>query len=945
MNRVGVKRSGEWAVHRFVMMRVLSLVVLVCGVFVCAGYAGDRIEDDAGVRRYGLRNGVEVIVIPRDLGGVSLSGGAGELQIWLVLDAGLVDERDDERGAMQICAELIRGGVGGVDSLQVSEMILTREEREQDPKRSQGVQVMLDHTVISGWVPARDEAAAGALLGYYAMVLDPSGWGTDDEAFRAAQEWLRERVEQVMIAPMRARQRWLPRILGVGTLGTRLDLPEVEEIDVLNADHVSALATRVIQPGNATVLVVGDVGGLDVDRLIADSIGALPAREGVASVDIAAGLGGDPIVFEQEPDWDQHQAALIWTEIVDSERDDLRRYIIGRVAEEVVRRRIERLGVAALGKDAEIAVDRFELGSTVGLMQWVIQRDGTDDASWNESVGLMISEGERLHRFGAGTDEIVQARGALLAGWHRDAVEWKSLSDRERARDYLWLTISDRRMISPVRWDEIATDIMSTIRVDEIDETIRTITDTREASVLVSRGGDRDAVQQMASALDRFVQVQREQDLAALDERWMESLGGEVVDERRSSEGPSRITQHPASGTWGATLGNGIRVWARGMDADDRVSIAAMIWGDLFVDGSISEAEIDAAMLAWEKASTERRDAGWIAVFQEEHGIDVRARRVVGGIRLMIDAPAGSSERALELMYALLDRPMIDADAFARWDTKRPVRLGDQDPLDRAFAMMYHPELLEHESEAISLDHAQRVLTRIVQEAWIEIGVAGAIEAASTIERVSGLMGMLSERVTHGSSEEVAPMPAGVHLKGETRVEGEHRTIAFGVRGGSLDDLDGLRAMILASEVLDQRLRDWASMLGDDRVRVRADVAMSDGLGDRWALIVSIRGDDPSAYEADIREMVVQIAIDGMDPETFAEAQSELVASIDKYFGQAWYWSTRLSGLGVHDRSVDDAWGVRTGYSSVDADVASRVYQDAIEQGEWFRVEIEPGAR
>ena len=927
------------------MMRVLSLVVLVCGVFVCAGYAGDRLEDDAGVRRYGLRNGVEVIVISRDLGGVSLSAGAGELQIWLVLDAGLVDERDDERGAMQISAELIRNGIGGVDSQRVSEVILTREEREQDPKRSQGVQVMLDHTVISGWVPARDEAAAGALLGYYAMVLDPSGWGTDDDAFRAAQEWLRGRVEQVMSAPMRARQRWLPRVLGEGTLGTRLDLPELDEIEALSAGHVSALATRVIQPSKATVLVVGDVSGLDVDRLIADSIGALPAREGAARVDVAAGLGGEPIVCEQEPEWDQHQAAIIWKEIVDDERDDLRRYIIGRVAEEVIRRRIERLGVAALGKDAEIAVDRFELGTTVGLMQWVIQREGTDDASWNDSVGLMISEGERLHRYGAGMDEIVQARGALLAGWHRDAVEWKSLSDRERARDYLWLTISDRRMISPMRWDEIATDIMSTIRVDEIHETIRAMTDTREASVLVSRGGNRDAGQQMVSSLDRFVQAQRAQDLEALDERWMHSLGGELVDARRSDDGPARITQHPVSGTWGATLGNGIRVWARGMDADDRVSIAAMIWGDLFVDGSISEAEIDAAMLAWEKASTEHRDAGWVAVFQEEHGIDIRARRVVGGVRLMIEAPTGSSDRALELMYALLDRPMIDVDAFARWDSKRPVRLGDRDPLDRAFAKMYHPELLERESEQVSLDHAQRVLTRIVQEARIEIGIAGAIDAALTIEQASGLMGMLSERVTNGTSETVAPAPAGALPKREARVEGEHRTIALGVRGGSLDDLDGLRAMILASEVLDQRLRDWASTLGDDRVRVRADVAMSDGLGDRWALIVSIRGDDPSAYEADIREMVVQSAIDGMDAETFAAVQRELVASIDKYYGQAWYWSTRLSGLGVHDRSVDDAWGVRAGYSSVGADVASRVYQDAIERGEWFRVEIEPVAR
>lgn len=941
MNRVGVKRNGEWSVHRFVMVRVLSLMLMVCGIFVCAGYAGDRIEDDPGVRRYGLENGVEVIVIPNDRGGVSLSKEEGELQIWLVLDAGMVDERDDERGGMQICAELIRQGIAGVDAQRVSEMILSQGERERDPKGSQGVQVLLDHTVIRGRVPTRDEESAGALLGYYAMVLDPSGWGRDEDAIESAKEWFLGRVEQVMSAPMRARQRWLTRVLGDGTLGTRLDLPEIEEIDALDADRVSALATRVIHPSNATVLVVGDVEGLNLDRLIADSIGVLPPREGADRVDVSAGLGGDPIVCEQEPDWDQHQAVLIWKGIVEGEQDDLRRYIIERAAEEVIRRRIERLGIAALGKDAEIAVDRFELGSTVELMQWVVQRDGTDDASWNESIGLLISEGERLHRHGAGTDEIVQARGALLAGWHRDAVEWGSLSDRERARDYVWLTMSDRRMISPVRWDEIATDIMSTIRVDEIDEAIREMTDTRGASVLVSRGGDRDKSQHMLTGLTRHVQAQREQELDALDERWMESLGGDVVDERRSSAGPSRITQHPESGTWGATLGNRIRVWARGMDADDRVSVSAMIWGDLFVDGSLSEAEIEAAMLAWEKASTEYRDAGWIAVFQEEHGINVRARRVVGGVRLTIDAPAGSSDRALELMYALLDRPMIDADAFGRWEKQQPTRLGDQDPLDRAFAMMYHPELLKRESELVSQDQAQRVLTRIVQEARIEIGIAGEIDPASTIEHASGLMGMLSERAAPGSSDIAVP----ARPMREVRLGGEDRMIALGVRGGSLDDLDALRSMILASEVLDQRLRAWASTLGDDDVRVRADVAMSDGLGDQWALIVSIRGDDPEAHEAQIREMVVQNAIDGIDPDALREVQDELVASIDTYFGQAWYWSTRLSGLGMNDRSVDDAWGVRDGYRSVDAGNATRVYQDAIERGDWFRIEIEPAAR
>ncbi len=942
MNRVGVKRRGVWAVDRIVSTVRLSLVALILGVFVCAGFGGDLIGDDQGVRRYGLRNGVEVVVVAGEPGAL---GHADDVQLWLILDAGLMDETAGTRGVAQVCASMARHGVDGFDTDAIAEMLTTEEERARAPKRALGVQVILDHTIFTGHAPVGDTGAMERVLSYYAAVLEPGAWGADEAVFEDARAWVGERVSEAMSAEMVARQRWMGRLLGDGVLGSSLVLPELAEIDGLTIADASGFAERGYHAGRATILVVGDVSGVDLDTMIAGALGRVASRtDEVARPDAADGLGGDRMIFEQEPGWDQHQAVLVWASVIDGvecTHDGLRSYVIDRVAEELIRRRVERLGIAELGGESEIQVDRFELGGRVALMQWVIQRDGVGDQEWEESIAFLVRESERLAQHGAGREEIVQARGGLLAGWHRDAEAWRTMGTRERARDYLWLTISDRRIIGAARWDEIATGLMSEIRDEEINEAVRRLADPGSARVLVSRGGERNGAMEKEVALGELVGSIEQAEIVALDDGWMRSLGGDLLDERRSSGGPGRVTQHGGSGTWGGTLENGVRVWARNVGADDRVEMSVMVWGAMIRDGSMSEAEIDAAMLAWERPSTEERDAGWLAVYEENHGIEVRARRVVGGVRLSVECSIDTTDEALALVYTLLDRPMIDPGAFERWASRDAVAFGDSDPLDRALAELYMPGLLKGRGEAISYDSAQRGLTRLVQNAQIEIGIAGAFDPAGMLEQACGYFGMLSQR---GGDVPVVISAEPNRFGNERRVRvfGDEAALVFGVRGGSMEDLETLRAIILAGMVLDEQLGDEAERLGLSRDAFDAQVGMSDALGDRWALLVSINANDAIAHEQRVREMVQQVAIDSVGMDELSRAQDRLVGSIDRYFDRPGYWSTRLSTLGAQGRTVEELWSIREGYRSVGSDQATRALREAIEQGDWFRIEIEP---
>lgn len=893
------------------------MALLLAGVLCLPALAGPGVvcEDDPGVKRYALKNGLGVVVVPDE--------GRGDVQMWLILDSGTMDEGDGTRGIAQVVSAMARSGIGGYDEDAIETMLLSAEERAQEPRRSTGVQVLFDHTVLRGRASAGDAGAMEDLLGYYRALLTPANWEADAERFERARSWLLGRIEGALDPPMVARQRWMSRLLGEGTLGTRLDLPEPAEVESLVAEDGVRFASRCYRSNHATLLVVGDVSGVGLEALIAETLGQPEPGPGVSRPDARAGLGGERVIFEQEPGWDEHQGVLVWSDELGPPAqsvEGVRSFIIKRVAQDLIRRRIERLAVASFGGESEITVNQFELGGRVELMQWVVQREGTDERSWNETVALLLREGERLARHGAGREEIVQARGSLLARWHRDAESWRTTGTRQRARSYVMLAITGRRMMSPERWDHLATALMSTIRDEEIDAAVRRLGDPGGARLLLSSGGEGADTRARESSL----RVRRDEISGAqidpLDGAWMRELGGTLISPDRVLAEPARVTQHAPSGTWGASMPNGVRLWARSAGQEERFDLSVMLWGTIFGDGSLSEGEIRAAMLAWEHPATEERDAGWMAVYLKDHGLELSARRVVGGVRLRVRGPAGALRAGSELISELLARPMIDANAFERFDARAPVRLGDHDPLDRALAELFRPGLLERDEAEISRDSAQRALSRIVRNAQIGVGISGGLDPAAGIEITGGLLGRLPKRAEPEPTGEDRFVPGHTfkHDAVEIEMVSERAGEVLVHWLGRMDDLERLRATILGTMIYRQRLREAGERAGLPADTFDAQIVISDALGDGSALLLRIDHDDPTVRDAVLSEASNGLIDRGIEPEELAALQERIVGALDRSFDRPDYWSTRLSTLAMNERSVEDLWTIRAGYRDLD---------------------------
>ncbi|HSG65974.1 MAG TPA: insulinase family protein, partial [Gammaproteobacteria bacterium] len=352
--------------------------------------------------------------------------------------------------------------------------------------------------------------------------------------------------------------------------------------------------------------------------------------------------------------------------------------------------------------------------------------------------------------------------------------------------------------------------------------------------------------------------------------------------------------------------------------------------------------EIDAALLAWRSPSSESRDSGWLALYCESRDIEVHARRVVGGVRLRVTAPAAERDSAIELLYLLLDRPMIDAGVFEQW---RRSHAGEAlEPLERALALLFNPAFAAANTEhKATLDDAQRALSRMARNASITVGIAGAIDAGDTIERAGTMLGELVARDASGVGDEVLIESTPGDRVCEIELQGHDAQRISGTLGGSLDSLDSLRATILASMVLHERARSAVKQAGLE-ADVDVQVVMSDSLGDRWAFLMRVDGPDEAAAIAMMNEAAEEMMSNGIAQDDLDRVKDDLDRSLARYTQSARYWSTRLSGVGLHGRTIEDIWSVRSGYASIDADTATDALRAALGSGDRFviRMNSEP---
>ncbi len=971
-------QSGVWScfvdlgqIRNILMIGVLGLVA----AWAWGVDSDEIIGDQDGVVRVELSNGLEVVVVPMGQGsdgqgdGGDGRGGDDDVQVWLIVRAGSMYERDQERGAAMVIQRAIVAGTVRFSGDEIAEIL---HASDLGSGHQAGWFVGFDHGAYMGQVDRGDGQAFERVLALFGEVLDGASLVLDEKRVQQIIAELVEEIEDESSPQMRSRARWLPKLMKGTLFGDRLPRARVEVLRKLKARQVRGFGERLYHPGQALVLVVGDVDAQAIVQQVDQVLGAIARGQRDVMVDGRIKIDVSMrAVFDDEPRLEKHQGAMIWFRdrddgVEDRWSDRAKRYrlsdareaVIDRVAGEIVRYRLGRQGVEAFGGHGEVGVDQVDLFGQVDLVQIGIE---SSQGQWEDSIRFLVRQCDRLARDGATSEEVRRARRSLLSRWHRDADDWVGLSNRDRMGLMHWLVTTGRPMIDMVHWDRLATELMSGIRDEEIQQAVRELVDPRRACYVAlvpergSGGAPGEGIGQAQGAGDdadgviKVVTQAMSSVLEPIDPRWMEQLADSLLDAQPDGGEVEEVSQHGASGVWSAKLDNGVQILARSVGGgrdDDRVYLTATLWGMVFGDGGFDDDEVLAGLIAWREPATESRGGRAILAYLGEHGIEVAAKQGDGYVQLRVDAPVESFGQAMELMFVLLDRPMIEHASFGRWQIEC-----DQvgvDPLDEAIDALYGDMPRDRVgNEGVSLDRAQRVLTQIVRNARIDIAIAGAIDASTAIEKGAELFGALIDRSDGeaGAGVGLVDVQAGGPRRERViRVENDRKQehgIAIGYVGEAGQDLRSLRSQILAAMVLSERMKQQGQVSGFDGL-FRANIWTSDVLVDRAFLLVRVWCEEEVFEQAQrvVDETIEAMVRQGIGDDELARAKGRVDALIGRYFDTPRYWSVRMSMLGFHGRRVDDLWRIRQGYREIDAPYATRVFGALIEGNDRFRIEI-----
>lgn len=916
---------------------------------------GELICDQAGTLRVELSNGLELIIISTP------EYDARDVQAWLLVRAGSLYETDSERGAAIVIEQSVRLGTTNYSQAQIDELLLSESVGYG---MHPGSFVGFDHVGFMASVDRDDAQGLSRVFGFFGEVLDHDLIVLDEQRVRDSVGLVIDGIRDEPNADLRVRHRWLPTVMHGTPFGERMPRAPIDEIQLLSVSSVQSFADMLYHPGQSTLIVLGDVNSDEIIQAVNESIGSVERGEitrvadGRSGIDVSmrAALVADPGI-------EQGQAAMIWfrdtptastgrwSELAQRyDRDQMREMVVLRVAGEIVRHRIGQLSVRELGVEVDAGVDQVDLWGQIELMQLALEYEGSD---WEASMRFLVQQCDRLYRDGATDDEVARARRSVLARWHRQADDWVELSSGDRMGLVHWLITSGRPMIDMVRWDRLATELMVGIGDGEINQQMRLLVNPSKATYvgLVSRleeGLVDDGSALYESTVLGVVADAIRSPIDAIANDWMEQLSSSLLDEECTGGEICEVSVHQQAGVWDTKLGNGVRVWIRAIpeSADARVYLSATLWGSVLDKIGARDDEIDAALMAWRNPATEGRSTGAIASFIAEHDLRVRARREIGHLQLNVDGPSSSMGEVMELMYVLLDRPMIERGVYEKWQGER-VEIAD-DPVDLGLDVLYGSRV-ELDPEPTTLDSAQRLLTQIVRNGRIDIGISGAIDVEETIEQASSFFGALVRR----DAPDLAKVSKGIErssvMRGGrmTRVisddEFEHGVV-FGFVGDMDQPIGELRSLILSSMVFNKELSSFAESVGFEG-DVRVSMASADVLAGRMIILIRVRCEEVLFEDARrlVFEGIERMIAQGVHESEFDEAKAKVDGSIAQYFDTPMFWSQRLGALGVRGRRVDDLWGIRQGYASVEPRFAGKVFEELMAGDEQFEIEIVGG--
>lgn len=738
--------------------------------------------------------------------------------MWLAVDAGSVQEDDDQRGVAHFAEHM---AFNGTKRFPKNAIIAELEHMGMRFGADLNAETTFDHTIYKLEVPTDDPKFVTSgldILRDWAgdVSYDPTEIGVagkaDKERGVVLEEW---RLKRGARARLYDKQR---QVLFAGTrYAVRAPIGEPDVIKNVSRDTLYRFYKDWYRPDLMAVVVIGDLKDpAAIEHEIQEHFADLAAPASPRAKQSGGFPSGQGTRISIEADPEAPATAIEIADLVphrpDGSKRDYRRSLGEQLATQILR---ERFSTLSRQPDAAFTMATAVVSNVVRDADVFVRNAHAKQGRAEDTLRAVLTEVARIERHGVTPGELDRARADLTRTFDEGAE--RTTEARSLCAEVTRLYFEHEAMPGRVAEKQLVHEILPTITTDELDAAIKGFARGDSRAILIS-GPDPKALPARERVLAIVDEVAKA-DIAA----WQDRPPPHTLMAQPPT--PGKIMREQKLDKLGVTvwtLANGATVVVKPSDFEkDAVLIRASAPGG---EAAAPDADYSSARFANEVGRV-----GGVGDLDAEAlrdlftGKQVRVTTAISETTQVIDASGSARdlEPMLQLMYLRMTAPREDADKITAWQ---------QDFADQLTNAMRTPELAFSRDVVSTLwkGHRRRLLpdaddiakidvdkafafykTRFANAGSFTFVIVGAVQLEALRPLVESYIGSLPSA---GSAEKERDlgirMVTGVVKKQWKRGHEPKAMVALQFHGDEAWTRDKDIDMFVLGQILSMRLRD-----------------------------------------------------------------------------------------------------------------------------------------
>jgi len=854
----------------------------------------------------------------------------GKVSLMLHFHSGSLNENDNQRGLAHFLEHM---AFNGSTHFPPGEMVKFFESLGMQFGQHQNAFTSFDQTTYMMHLPDAKKETLEKVLLYFSDV--GSGLLLREEELDRERGVILEEKRARKGAGMRIVDKTLPIYFPGSRLALRMPIGTEEVIKTAPRARFVEYYKTWYRPGNAHLIVVGDVDVATVKPLIAAAFAGWkpladpvpPAEPGVKMrTGLSAAVVTDPELTSASVGLsDMRPIRLVKTV------GDYRASLVRRIGGWIVNRRLRQM--------AQKGEAPFQSASvrTSGFMNMLESSDidsGGEPGKWEAMFTAVLTEVRRARQHGFSDAEVALARRAMLARYEQ-AARAESTTPSAGLIMALNAAVTNRVVpMSAAQAEALAKQLLPAITVKQVHAKFNADYTLDRGLVLATMPDQEGVALPTEEALVALVNKIAATDVARSAE---ESGGSKLLEKEPEPAAVTAQTEDTDLGILSVTLANGARVHMRTMDfRKDSVSFLVR-----FVGGELDETKgttlltsVGALSMGGRTAATQRLSSTQLSDLTTGRRFRFNASATTEGLVFQLSGAPDEMADGCRVMHALLTGPRLEQAAFDRWRTQVNMMLPQMETNTAYKASRFVADSLSGNDPrvnplnaervgAIKIEEAQNWLEGVLRTAPIEVAIVGDMPREKMLELARRYIGTLPKRELARAdyiAKRTVVQNKGPFVKTiEVDTITPRAEVMLGWRGPLRAQRVDRRVLLFASQILGMRItteiREKRGLTYSSQVA--ATPGQLDGMG---RLIVAFTADPEKAVEAaKIARQVVEDMIE-KSPPTDAEMDSirkQIQNILSTQIKQPAFWAQTLSLLLTEGRTLDQVKSIEKDYASV----------------------------